>query len=200
MAEIAQNIIDEFVGVAHGDLKRVQQMLEEMPELLNTRAAWDESAIQAATQTGNLEIIRYLIEKGAPVDIFTAAVLGQKEQVARMLEHDRSLAASAGVHGIPSMFFPILHGHTEIAELFLKSGADINAGRGGNTPLHAAAMMGQLEAARWLLNQGADPNPLDYNKRTPAKVAVENGHEDVAELIRSRGGIDALESKQPIGD
>jgi ankyrin repeat protein len=200
MAEIAQNIVDEFVGVAHGDFKRVQHLLEELPGLLNARAAWDETAIQAATQTGNLEIMRYLIEKGAPVDIFTAAVLGQKDEVAQMLEQDRSLAASPGVHGIPSMYFPILLGHTEIAEMFLKSGADINAGRGGNTPLHAAATTGQLEAARWLLNQGADPNPLDYNQRTPTKVAVESGHEDVAELIRSRGGIDAFENEQPNGD
>lgn len=191
MAEIDPSIIDEYVGSAHGDFNRVRELLEAHPDILNIRSSWGELAIQAATQTGSLEIIHYLLQKGAPVDFYTAAVLGMKDRVAEMLAADPSLAASRGIHGIPSLYFPILTGQIEIAEMFLAGGADVNAGQGGNTPLHGAAWGGQVEAARWLLDHGADPNPPDFNQRTPAKLAAGAGHEDVAELIRSRGGIDA---------
>ena len=55
----------------------------------------------------------------------------------------------------------------------LDSGLDINAAdRGGRTALHLAAILGQVELARYLLTRGADINARNNPGRTPLMLAV----------------------------
>lgn len=60
----------------------------------------------------------------------------------------------------------------------------------GWTPLHLSAFFGQLEAARLLLDAGADPAALSRNslQNTPLHAATAGKHEHVALLILDRGG------------
>ena len=52
-----------------------------------------------------------------------------------------------------------LMGHTEIVELLLEHGADVNTkSRDGGTALHAAAFLGRIETVKFLLEKGADAN------------------------------------------
>jgi ankyrin repeat protein len=188
--ELPMELIQEFVGNAHGNFARVKELLEAHPDLLNSSAPWSETALQAATQMGNVPIIEYLIGKGAPVDIFTAAVLGLGDQVNAFLEADPGLARTAGVHGIPALYFPVINGHRAIAETFLARGAEVNAGANGLTPLHGAVMFAQVEMTRWLLAHNANPNLLNYENKTPLKLAVEGGKDEIAAILRDGGGIE----------
>ncbi len=43
-----QDLIDELVGNAHGNAARVKEILSAHPELVNARARWGETPIQAA--------------------------------------------------------------------------------------------------------------------------------------------------------
>ena len=70
--------------------------------------------------------------------------------------------------------------------MLLDRGADVNAGRGGNTALHGAAFFGKFELARWLIKHGADVYAKAYNGKTPFSIATDRGHEKVAELLRGR--------------
>ena len=187
---LPKELVEGFVGNAHGNFARLKELLGQHPELLNASAPWDETAIQAATQMGNIAIIDYLIARGAPVDIFTAAVLGQRERVQAFVEADPSLVRAVGVHGLPLLYFPIICGQREIAEDVLARGAEVNAGANGVTPLHGAVMFAQAEMVRWLLEHGADPNPLNYEGKTPLKLAVEGGKADIAAILRAGGGIE----------
>ena len=54
-----------------------------------------------------------------------------------------------------------------------------------STPLHWAAAMGREDAARILLENGADPNVLAGNGITPLDVADANGAAGVAALLRA---------------
>jgi hypothetical protein len=56
--------------------------------------------------------------------------------------------------------------------------------------LHAAASTGKIELARLLIEAGWDVNAVDEQWHTPLGVAVEHGHEDVAELLREHGGVE----------
>jgi hypothetical protein len=76
MPDIEAGVVEDLVGNAHGNLARVRELLDAHPEALNLRAPWNETAIEAATQMGNQPILDFLIARGAPVDFFTACVLG----------------------------------------------------------------------------------------------------------------------------
>jgi ankyrin repeat protein len=181
----AQEQVEPFVQAAHGDAATVKRLLAENPALLN--AVWEkfsETALQAASHMGRREIAEHLLAAGAPLDICAAAMLGQTEQVAAFLEADTSLATATGAHGIPVLFHAALSGKTEIGELLLTHGG----GEGMDVALHGAVQPGHLAMTRWLLDHGASPNAPNYEGKTPLRVAVERGHDEIASLLRERGG------------
>lgn len=115
-------------------------------------------------------------------------MLGRTDRVASFLQADPRLAHATGAHGIPVLFHAAICGHTAAADLLVAHGADVHAGEGGNTALHGAARFGQTDMVEWLLNHGAHVNALDYERKTPLRVAVETGHVAAAEMLRRRGG------------
>jgi hypothetical protein len=102
---LPDDLVNQFVRNAHGDLAAVKQMLTAEPGLLN--ATWDwgggdfETALGAAAHTGSREIALYLIEHGARVDLFAAAMLGYLDIVQTIIEAFPAAQHSTGAHGIP---------------------------------------------------------------------------------------------------
>ncbi len=102
---IEPELVAEFVLKAHGDLGVVKQLLEQEPAIVN--AAWDwgggdwETALGAAAHVGRRDIAEFLLEHGARMDVFAAAMLGEAEIVRAMLEAQPSLREARGPHGIP---------------------------------------------------------------------------------------------------
>lgn len=187
MAELTQEQIGQFVGVSHGDFAKVQELLEAEPRLLDVRyEEWNERPIEAAGHMGNRQIANYLLDKGAPLNIFAAAMLGRTEQVQEFLAADPSLASANGVHGISILFHAAMSGKIEIAELLLANGGGQEAGHA----LHGATAFGHTDMARWLLAQGADPNSRNWQDKTPLQVAQANGHEELAAVLREAGGTE----------
>jgi len=191
--ELSQQIKDEFVGVSHGDLKRFKELLAKYPSLATVTASWGETPIEAAAQTVQREMIELLLEAGAPLDICTASVMGMEELVKAMLEDDPALKDATGAHGIPVMYFPIVAGYQSIAEVLLSAGADVNAGEGGNAPLHGAAMFGRTQMAKWLIDNGANVNGADYEGKTPLKIALAHNDQQMVELLRQHDGVEQVE-------
>ncbi len=97
--------IKEVVGAAHFSLEKVQALVDERPELAGS--AWDwgfgdwETALGAASHTGNYEIAEYLIANGARPDIFTAVMMGNLPAVRALVEAHPGLQSMPGPHGIP---------------------------------------------------------------------------------------------------
>jgi uncharacterized protein len=182
---LSQDTVDEFVGVSHGNVARVRELLEQHPDLVNVSASWVETPIEAAAQMANREIMELLLEHGAPVDICTAIALGRDDRVREMLREDPSLKDTKGAHGIPIMYYPVITGNKEIAQLLLDSGADINAGAGGTTPLHGAAIFNRVDMAEWLLMNGADARLADYEGKSPFERAQLLGNAEVAQILNA---------------
>src|SRR5581483_4421943 len=116
--ELDQSLVAQFVGAAHGDFDTVKRMLKENPALLD--AVWEEfneTAIQAATQTGQRDIAQFLLAQGAALDICTAAMLGNANKVEEFLKQDPSLAHAKGSHDFPVLYFAALSGTPRIADL-----------------------------------------------------------------------------------
>lgn len=95
----------DVVAVAHGDLTRVRALLAQEPRLAN--AAWDwgggdwETPLGAAAHMGRRDIAEYLLERGARLDLFAAAMLGKLEIVRAAIEALPGALRVAGPHGIP---------------------------------------------------------------------------------------------------
>jgi ankyrin repeat protein len=190
MSDLSQDIIDTFVGAAHGDFAKVKALLAEYPALLNRSASWKEIAIEAAAQTGRADIAEFLLEAGAPKGLCTSAMLGHIEDVAQALQLDPNAVNAKGAHGIGILYHALIGGHTGLAQMLLDYGANINAGAGGSPALHGAVMFDRADLVDWLLARGADVNILNYEKKTPLKAALAMKHEAVADVLRAHGATE----------
>jgi hypothetical protein len=98
-------LVESFVSKAHGDLDAVRSLLAEEPALVN--ATWDwgggdwETGLGAAAHMGRRDIALFLLEQGARIDVFAAAMLGETEIVRAVLAANPSAREALGPHGIP---------------------------------------------------------------------------------------------------
>ncbi len=99
------DLVKDFVSNAHGDLGRIGDLLRQQPTLVN--AAWDwgggdwETGLGAAAHMGRKDIALYLLQNGARMDIFAAAMLGHLEIVQSMVAAFPDARRWPGPHGIP---------------------------------------------------------------------------------------------------
>ena len=104
-AALEAELIQEFVGKSHSDLKRVKELLAQEPALIN--AAWDwgggdwETGLGAAAHMGRADIANYLLKNGTRLDLFAAAMLGRLEIVRATLDAYPEAINIPGPHGIP---------------------------------------------------------------------------------------------------
>jgi hypothetical protein len=97
--------VQAFVGNAHGDFDTVRAALDAEPLIAN--AAWDwgggdwETALGAAAHMGRRDIAELLLEHGARLDVFAAAMLGDVEVVQAILAAHPESRNATGPHGIP---------------------------------------------------------------------------------------------------
>ena len=126
-----------------------------------------ENALLAASSRGDVEIVSFLVEKGADVNKRDHA--------------DQTPLMAAAIAG-----------HTEIVANLAASGADVNAkGAYGQTPLIFAATSGSVESARILLGWGAMVNARDDMTGETALDRV--NHPGLIPLLRAAGGKKASE-------
>ena len=97
--------VEAFVANSHGDIDAVRELLAEEPRLVN--AAWDwgggdwETGLGAAAHMGRRQIALLLVEHGARLDLFAAAMLGYFDIVSAVLAEFPDMRDSTGPHGIP---------------------------------------------------------------------------------------------------
>jgi hypothetical protein len=103
--QLGRLLVQDFVIFGHGDLDMVKQLLEKYPAVLNATVDWGggdfESALGGAAHMGRRDIAQFLLEKGARIDIFAAAMLGHLDVVKALIGARPYLADSKGPHGIP---------------------------------------------------------------------------------------------------
>jgi hypothetical protein len=104
---LASELVNQLVNDAHGDLDSVRELIGEEPALVN--AAWDwgggdwETGLGAAAHMGRRDIAEFLLENGARIDLFAAAMLGKLEIVKAVVEDDPEVVDRKGPHGISLM-------------------------------------------------------------------------------------------------
>jgi hypothetical protein len=123
---IELTIVQDFVGKSHADLDGVRELLAQEPALINS--AWDwgggdwETGLGAAAHMGRSDIATYLLENGARIDLFAAAMLGKLEIVKATLEAYPEAIDIPGPHEIPLIAHALAGGnHAKHVYEYLKS-------------------------------------------------------------------------------
>jgi hypothetical protein len=97
-------LVREMVGVSHGNLARVKELVERQPALARATYDWGfgdwESALDAASHVGNRDIALFLLANGARPTIFSAAMLGQFDVVKACIAATPGVQRTLGPHGI----------------------------------------------------------------------------------------------------
>ena len=181
--QATQVVIDELVGNAHGNLERVKEIVVSKPDLMNAKASWNETPLEAATQMGNRPIIEFLLNHGAHIDFFTTLVLGRLDDVDRELNLHPERAQARGIHDLPALYFAAIGGNIAVAERLLNGGAEVNAQAQAAAPIHGAVMGGSTEMVRLLLDRGANTSSKDYAERDARGLALAINRPDLASLF-----------------
>lgn len=99
-----QALAREMVTVAHGNLKRTQELVKAHPSLVNATIDWGfgdwESALGGASHVGSRAVAEFLIANGARPTLFSAAMLGHLEVVRSMIEAQPGSQRLSGPHSI----------------------------------------------------------------------------------------------------
>jgi hypothetical protein len=184
----------EFVRVGHFNLARVKEMVAQTPRFVF--ASWDwgngdwETALGGASHVGHRDIARFLLDHGARIDAFCAAMLGEHEVVLSLLAANLSAATAKGPHGYTLLYHAAISGDLAMAEK-LKPLLAADA-KDYTQALSAAVRDGHLEMTRWLFANGpVDPNVPDGLGKLPLVLAREKGFSEVADELRRHGARDS---------
>ncbi len=131
--------INEFVIASHFDFDKVKRMYGQCSDLLLTRSTWDEIGVEAAAHMGREDMAGFFIDKGSPVSLSTACMLGMEEEAKRLLVEDPNRVHERGAHDFPVLWYTAFgKERAELLQLLLASGADVHAGMMGNSIMQLA--------------------------------------------------------------
>ncbi len=156
-----------FRAVAQNDNGAVKQQINSGFDV-DTKDKGGETALHVAVQHGNLEIIRFLLEKGAKVSIKDKAKRAPLAMVFDSFEDDEATTR-------------------EIIHLLVSKGADIdvrNDDDGSHTLLMSAAEDDNLEGVKFLLELGANPNLKDEDGETTLQ---KTDSDEIKQLLKRYG-------------
>jgi hypothetical protein len=110
--QINRLLVQDFVIYAHSDLGMTKKLLEKEPALLNATMDWGggdwETGLGGASHMGRRDIVEFLLGRGARIDIFCAAMMGQLKAVKSFLALQPKLIDAKGPHGFT------LHFHAQV--------------------------------------------------------------------------------------
>lgn len=102
--QINRTMAADFVIYAHSDLEMVKTLLDKEPGLLNATIDWGtgdwETALGGASHMGRRDIVGFLLERGARMDLFCATMLGKLDIVKSALTLEPKLLNAKGPHGM----------------------------------------------------------------------------------------------------
>ena len=122
-----------------------------------------------ATQEGHLEVVEYIVNEGAGIEIddkdgvtalHRASLMGHLDIVKYLVRKGAKLDKCDKTDRTP-LYWASQEGHLEVVEYIVNKGAGIEIGnKDGVTALHIASLNGHLDIVKYLVSKGADPGKL----------------------------------------
>jgi ankyrin repeat protein len=160
-----------FHEVESGDVEAVRVLLDKDPGLIRSRDKDGYTMLHRAAQQGHLQLMKLLIDKGAPVD---------------ERSHDGS--------NLTSLHLAANEDQIATVKLLLEKGADIDArGKGerykGWSALAFASWNNYKGLVELLIEKGAPLKGFKRDKINPLWFPVYKGHKEITELLLAKGAV-----------
>lgn len=113
----------------------------------------EENSVIAALDNGRPAAAAYLADRGARLNLLSAAGVGRLDVVKSYFNEDGTRKAKTSQKQVQRAFlYACTWGQSNVVEFLLDKGVDLDkGGDGGQTPLHCAAIGGQLRTIKLLL-------------------------------------------------
>jgi len=170
---------------AAGDLEVVNLLIEaEIP--VDGRASFGSTALMAAAEAGQDEMVEMLLARGADVDLgapdswenpLMLAIVRNREDLVRLLiEHGAEVDFRDESSGVTPLIMAASGGHRAVANVLMTAGAKLEAADDtGWTALHHAVRKDHSRLVADLVAAGADPQQADLDGYTPLALAKSRG-------------------------
>ncbi|XP_048549049.1 poly [ADP-ribose] polymerase tankyrase-1-like [Triticum urartu] len=124
-----------------------------------------------------------------PAAIALLAALDGNLRLLKKMSKKMDLRETKDPKGLNALHFAANKGSLEICKFLLEDvGVDVNSVSSvGATPMFYAALKGNLQVARYLLDHGSDPAKPSERGLTPLHNAAEHGHCEIVRLLLSKG-------------
>lgn len=193
-------------AVQNSDVAMVDRLLRAGADF-NAANRTGVTPLYLASINANAAVIGRLIAAGAdPNAIVTSqdetwlmltSYTGNPEAVSELLAAGADPNAPQ-IRGQTALMWAASEGHTDVIELLVEAGANLEAASiastrperrpaGGFTALLFAARQGHLDAARELIEAGADVNHVGADGTSPLLIAIVNGHYELAYMLLEHG-------------
>ena len=189
-------------AAADGDIETMAAMLAEGQDI-NARDAFGDTALHFAAAAGQMDAIRWLVDRGAlpmfrgdtiHTPLFWAAYHGQEEACRYLLKKGCRLK-DKDAYGDTPLHYAAAGNRPAVVKLFLDRGADVHANAKEKTPLVAAARRNAGQAVQALIDGGADIHYRDDDGRTALHEAtIYDSPEAARILIANRADIHAKDN------
>lgn len=196
---------DIFTAAELGVIREVESKLQEDPSLASATDHEGKTLLQRVSarwrkekffwrewryepkEEALLRTMDLLLGSGAEVDIWTAASIGKRDNLAAIIKNAPALI-DAFEEDLAPIHCAALMGHAEVIELLLDNGASTHTrGVWSFMPLHIASWADQREAAEALLKRGADIEARTGQGMTSLYIATYEGQFSVVELLVEYG-------------
>ena len=168
-----------------GNLPQVKELIEQNPLLTNQTDESGTPIISIAAKNGELEIVRYLYEKGANINqlnpvgqspLSLAARFGNEDVVEYLLFADANINHTDTIFKLTPLIAASIGGNINIGEMLIVNGANINDcdGQNNHSPLLWAVIYNNLEFVKVLVQNGADLNIKSLHGFTAIEVAQDS--------------------------
>jgi uncharacterized protein len=187
-----------YEAIKTSDRSKVEALLDAAPELVNGGGASGMAPLMLALYARRAEIASLLVDRGAEVNIWTAAAMGDQAVVESELTADPALIAGYSSDGWTPLHLAAFFGHEDLAEFLVDRGADVQAQSANtmcNYPLHAAAAGRHAEVVAILLSNGAEVDGRQAGGYTALHSAAANGDEPTIRLLLAHEADRELQSE-----
>lgn len=147
-----------------------------------------------AARTGDAEAIAAYAGSGLDLNVRTdagdtplilAVYHGHHAAVDELLKHASLDINASGRMNFTALASAAFRGDLIAIRKLVKHGAAVEGAPGAQTPLMAAAMFGQAEAAKLLVELGADPHRRLEGGQNAIELAAGQGNAELAKLLKS---------------